>query len=477
MLGDEKPARNDVLFAVGCALAYVIVTLLMPRITPLISADSAGYFEFSAFRTALYPAFLYLCRSLGLSLAQVTSMQLALFAAALSYLLVVLMRLGFPKMLLAIMVALLAGNVLFSSFHRAILSESLFFSLTLLAIAWWLEYLRSTQIGWLMAAGLALGLMIGLRPAGVGLLPLHLLAVWIRRPTVSDRWLAVLFAALPLVVGVGGERLIYYSVQGPTTASIAPNLLFGKAAMLVRPGMRFSGRHAAALAALARELDALYAPVQRIVAEAPTFPIRVQLSAIYEREAQFSVMNETLAAAAQRAGMSEAQLRDMLSRQVIAQNLLGFLELTLVDEVGQWSVMARNFPPTARALSAYADAQPKMTLGGAIPAAVFHSPPQTAAWVVYPGFLIAGIVTFFLALGVIAFILRPALIASFRGFCLFAACYLSAMCQGYTLFVSLVNVWTPRFHMGVFPQITIIALCLVTALILRFAPHRSATKF
>ncbi len=479
MLADEKLARNDVLFAVGCALAYVIVTLLMPRVTPLIASDSLTYLGFSAFRTALYPAFLYLCRSAGLSLSQVTGVQLALFATALSYLLVVLMRNGFPKALLAIMVALMAGNVLFSSFHRAILSESLFLSLTLLAIAWWIEYLRSMRIGWLMAAALALGLMIGLRPAGLGLLPLHLAAVWIRRPKVSDRWLALLFAALPLAVGAGGERLIYYSVQGATTASIAPNLLFGKAAMLIRPDMRFSGRHAATFEALARELDALYAPVQRYVAEAPTFAVRVQLSAIYEGQAQFSVMTEQLAAAAQRARIGEAQLRDMFSRQVIGQNLLGYLKLTLVNEIGQWSVMGRRFPPTARALSAYADAHPGMTLGGAIPAAALHPPPQAAAWVVYPGFLIAGLVSLILAVALIAFIARPALAASFPVFCLLIACFLSAMCQSYTLFVSLVNVWTPRFLMGVFPQIAVIALCLVTALLLRFlvSARRHAGEF
>jgi hypothetical protein len=35
------------------------------------------------------------------------------------------------------------------------------------------------------------------------------------------------------------------------------------------------------------------------------------------------------------------------------------------------------------------------------------------------------------------------------------------MCHAYTLFISLANVWTPRFLMAVFPQIEIIALCLI----------------
>ncbi len=462
----RKLSRSDVVFAVGCALAYAIAVLLLPRYTALVEPDSQTYLAFSGFRSALYPSFLYLCRAIGLSLVEITWVQLAIFAAALTYLLLVLLRNGFARWLLAIMVVVLAGNVLFSSFHRSILTESIYFSLTMVAIAWWIGYLRTRSIGLLMAAGLALGLMIGIRPAGAGLLPLHLLAVWIRRPKACGPLVALVLAGLPVGIIAGGERVLTYAIQGTSVSSLAPNLLFGKAAMLVRPGMTFSGPHAGALQSLAAQLDALYAPLQRIVAQAPSLSVGAQLSAIYEGQAQFSVMNEALAQATTREHTSAATLRTALGRQVIEQNPLGYLRLTLLNDLGQWSVMAHTFPPVAQTLAAYADANPGLTMGGTIPATVFRQAPLRAAIIVYPGFLMAGAVSLLLAVGLLVFIARPTLADSPAGFYLLIATFLSAMCHGYTLFVSLVNLWTPRFLMAVFPQLAVVAVCLTMALIL-----------
>ena len=45
------------------------------------------------------------------------------------------------------------------------------------------------------------------------------------------------------------------------------------------------------------------------------------------------------------------------------------------------------------------------------------------------------------------------------------------MCHGYTLFISLVNEWTPRFLMAVFPFLEIIGLCLALAFLTLAAPY------
>lgn len=468
VLVGRKLSRGDVLFAVGCALAYAITALLAPYHAHLIEPDSASYLAFSPFRTSLYPAFLYLCRMLGLSLVQITWVQLAIFAPALSYFLAALLRSGFPKWLLVLMVLVLAGNVLFSSFHFSILTESISFSLTMAAVGCWIDYLRTRRIGELMAAGLALGLMIGVRPAAVGLLPLHLLAAWLRRPNRFGLWVALLLALLPIGIGIGGERALSYAVHGSGVTSLAPKLLFGKAAMLVRPGMKFTGPHAQALQSLAAQLDAIYAPLQRDVAQAPTLAIRAELSAIYEETAQYRVMTQELAEAARRERTSADSLRVALGRQIMWQNPIGYLRLTLLNDFGQWSVMANNFPSTARKLATYAAAHPGMSLAGAIPANLFHPQPSRAALIIYPGFLMAGVLTLVLAFCVLAFIVRPALADSPAGFYLLIATFLSAMCHSYTLFVGLVNVWTPRYLMLVFPQLEVTAVCLVMALLVNF---------
>jgi hypothetical protein len=44
------------------------------------------------------------------------------------------------------------------------------------------------------------------------------------------------------------------------------------------------------------------------------------------------------------------------------------------------------------------------------------------------------------------------------------SCFLAAMCHSYTLFISLVNEWTPRFLMVVFPHLEIIGLCVLLAM-------------
>lgn len=233
-------SRRGVLFAAGCALAYATAVLVTLPYTPLIQPDSASYLAFSPFRPALYPAFICVCRAIGLTLVEITWVQLAIFSVALCYLLIVLLRNGVPKWLLAIMVLALAGNVLFSSFHLSIVAESIYFSVSVVAVALWIEYFRTAKIAFLMAAGLALGLMIGICLAGLGVVPLHLLAVLVRRPKSAGLLMAVALAAVPVGIDAGSERLLAYAVHGSNITSHLPNLLFGKAAMLIRPGMKFS---------------------------------------------------------------------------------------------------------------------------------------------------------------------------------------------------------------------------------------------
>jgi hypothetical protein len=475
MASEPRTRRNRLLFALGCAVVYALVVHVVPPYTPLTEPDSAAYIEFSPFRPAYYPAFLALCRSLGLGLVGATWVQLLIFAAALAYLLAVLARSGFPKAWLALLVVVLAANPLFSSFHRSILSESITFSLGVVAVALWVDYFGTRRLCSLAGAGLALGMLIGFRLAGLGFLPLHLLAVRIARPRTSPLWLVVLIALVPPLLGAGGERALYYAVHRTGAISQASYLWFAKAAMLIGPDIRFSGPNAEAFAALGRELHADYAPIQQTVAQAPDLAVRAQISAIYEGLAQYSVLNASIERTARVTGLSEAAVRTEFARQVILQNLGGYVRLTLLNELGQWSVAAQNFPPVARALNAYADAHPAdVTAGGRVPAALVHPKASLTGLFIYPAFLAAGGVTLVLAFGFVAFLVRPSLAATPAGFYMSIACFLSAMCHSYTLFISLVNEWTPRFLMAVFPHLEIIGLCVVLAVWRRRAGGKPA---
>jgi hypothetical protein len=473
MLGDTNlqvsdSTRRDHLFVAACVLAYAAAVLIVPPYTPLTEPDSESYILFTPVRTALYPAFLAICRAVGLGLVEITWVQIAIFCVALAYLLTSLLRAGFPRWLLAIFVAMLAANVLFSSFHRAILTESIYFSLSAVAVGLWIDYFRSARLNLLLALGLVLGVMIGVRPAGLGILPMLLIAVWLRRPASLPKWMLLLAVVLPVSVGVGTERLIYRTVHGSVRDSTARNLAMGLSAMLIKPDMSFSGPHAAELNDLGSRLYKKYEPVHRYLEAAPSLPVRTQLSAAYEIEGQFYAFGGEIDEAAQHAGVSAAELEIELGKQIVLRNLRGYLELTLVNQFGQWSVAAQNFPPTARLLATYADANPAISFGGRLSYAYLHPRPTLVGLIVYPAFLIAGAVTLGLTVVFLFFLWRPRLMNSPEGFYLEIAAFFSAMCHGYTLFVSLINEWTPRFLMAVIPQLEIVAMCLVLILLHRF---------
>ena len=459
--------RGDYLFVAVCVLAYAAAVLIVPPYTPLIEPDSSDYIQFTPVRTALYPAFLAICRALGLGLVEITWVQLAIFCAALAYLLTTLLRAAFPRWLLVIFVAMLAGNVLFSSFHRSILTESLYFSLSAVIAGLWINYFKSAHLNYLLAIGLVLGVMIGVRPAGLGILPMLLFTVWLKRPKNMSTWMLVVALVLPVSVGIGAERLIYKAAHGGVRNSTAQNLAMGLSAMLIKPNMTFSGPHAAELNALGAQLYKKYQPVHRFLEAAPSLPVRTQLSAAYEIEGQFFAFGSEIEDAARRTGMSAAELEIELGKQIVYQNLRGYLVLTMVNQLGQWSVAAKNFPPTARLLAAYADANPAISFNGNISYAYLHPPPTLVGLIVYPAFLIAGAATLVLTVVFLVFLWRPRLMESPEGFYLGIAAFFGAMCQGYTLFISLINEWTPRFLMAVIPQLEIVAMCLVLIILHR----------
>jgi hypothetical protein len=452
---------DDRVFAIACAVVYAIIVLVTPPYNPLIDTDTPSYVGFNPMRSVFYPLFVRLFTTIGFGLLQITWVQLVIFSGALAYFLIVLARNGFPRWLLAILVLAMAGNVLFSSFHRSILSESVYFSLTLIAVAQWIDYLRTGHAMRLFWAGIALGLMIGIRLAGVSLVPLHVLAIWLTRPRGTSVWKALVLAVVPIVICIGAERLLYHAVYGNSTVSQAGYLLTGKAALLVQPNMNFSGPYAPVLEPIAAKLYEIYEPARRALDGAPSIGVRAQLSANYEGLGQIGMLASELAAAATREHTTTDTLRLELGKQAIWQNLSGYLRLTALNNFGQWSVAAQHFPPISRGLAAYADTNPAVSFDGRMPYDLLHPAPTTVGLIVYPAFLLVGAVTLLLAVGLLFFIVQPDRATGPEAFYLLVATYLSAMCHVYTLFTALVNVWTPRFLMAVFPQIEIIGLCLI----------------
>jgi len=449
-------------FIVGCVLTYAIIVLLIPSPWSLIEQDSAGFINFVPWRPALYPAFIYGCTALHLSLVQITWVQLSIFCASLAFLLSALLRAGFSKPLVALFVFAVAANVLYSTIQHSILSDSLFFSLGAITLGLWIDYLRTGKVAAIAIAGFVLGLMIGIRLAGMGLIPLHVVAVylcWSKRNVSA----LVMIAALvgPLIGGVGVEYLVYKAAhRGQEHQSRAPYVLFGKGAMLIRSNTVYTGPHAGALTAIGAKVYSIYGPRQRLLADAPLLQVRVLLSAQFEAMAKYDFLTDDIERAAAKEDMSAADLRSDFGKQTIQQNITGFFSLALINDLGLWSVAVRRFPPTAGAITQFLNEHAPikdMDMGDLDP-----TQPSIIGLIAYPVFLAAGAISLVAGLSFSVFLFRPSLANTTDGFFLLLATFFGAICHCYTLFVGLVTGWDPRYLMAIYPELVLIFLCLIS---------------
>jgi hypothetical protein len=452
----------DLALSIGLPVVYATVAILIPPYFPLLQPDSVSYIEFSSTRTALYPLFLKVLLNSGLDLVQITYVQIVLFSLSLSFLLSALLRIGVPRPLTAIFVALLCANVYFSSFHRTILTESLFCTVMMLVTAFLLDFLRSGKSAFLALAALGMGLLIGIRPAAVGLVPILLVAGWLkwRRRDMT----APIFAGIvvvPFVFGVLCEWVAYRTQHGDRRDSIASNLFMGRAAMLARPGVIFTGPHAEILTGLGQKLSAIYEPVHEFLSRVP-LPALPMFTAAYEEVGQDQVMQQEIEQAAQLAGVPKEALLPDLAKQLVLANITGQMRLIFIQYVGQWSIASLTFPSTARAVNKLVDDYPAVPLLRNDPEnIVLHPKARWSSYFIYPAFLVVGLLTLLLTLALGPFLLQPSLAEEPRLRPLFLAAFFSLVCQVYTVSLSFLNIATPRYLMAVFPVICLIAVFTV----------------
>lgn len=325
--------------------------------------DSYGYVDFYSTRTAIYPIFMRALMWLGLSLQAITYVQVAVFCVSLMILIAAMQRASIKRCWIVLFVVLLGSNSYFSSFQRTILTESIGFSVVVVATAFLLEYLRTGQVLWLALAGLFIGLEIGIRSAGIFLLPMLALAVWLKLHH-RNVTIVTLVAALivPPAIAPGFERLIHRVEHGDRADSILPYVLVGKAAMLINDNTVFTGPASVSLNQLGRKLNASYKPAHEYLHSVPSWVAAPTLTAFFEAAAQFQVINKDIAAISDQAGFSPDYLREELGKQAIRANVSGFALLTMTHYCGQWSITALTFPPSAHAVRAYSSSLVKVPL-------------------------------------------------------------------------------------------------------------------
>ena len=255
------------------------------------------------------------------------------------------------------------------------------------------------------------GFSIGIRPPGIMLAPMVVISVWLmwHRRNVS---VLVLIAAVigPLMVGPVVERLLYRLEHGGRLELVLSFALMGKAAMLVREQTTFTGPHAQTLNRLGKELYATYVPVHEFLQNLPSTAALPALTGGYEGIAQFQILTQEIAGWSANTGLPGDVLRNELGYQSITDNIPEYLRLSLIYYIGQWSVTSLTFPPTARTVNNYVATFSPPPLEDRLGKIVFlHPPVSWRSIVVYPAFLIAGLVSLVLTFVLIAFLLHPSL--------------------------------------------------------------------
>ena len=329
------------------------------------------------------------------------------------------------------------------------MTESIFISVSTIGVAFWLDYLRTGRIQFLAAISLCVGLLIAIRPAGIAFLPMIPISIWLqwhRRDVPRTAVAAVVIVSLAL--GPVIEQVIYRAVHGDQQASLIPGTLLGKAAMVVRQDATFTGSHASNLRELGSALYTIYRPVREYLSRVPSLPALPIMTSAYEVMAQYQILNEEIALMSARAGVPGDVLRNELGIQAIRDNIPGYIRLSLIHYIGQWSIMALKFPPTARSINDYVTGYPRVPLADKLDDLYLHPQASHIAVVVYPALLFAGVLTLAVGLLLPIFVVRRFVGDGPLRYVMIAA-FFAATAHVYTLLISFMNVSTPRYLIAV----------------------------
>jgi hypothetical protein len=318
---------------------------------PLINPDSESYLSFDSLRTGGYPFFLSLLKPIIRDLGDYAIAQRWLYAAS-----VLVLGLELLRYLDRLMVAVLAEIVLLANpevdrYHFAIFTESLFLSMSALFVAAALAHLRAGGVVSLATAAVLAGYLVAIRPTGLAFLPALALLVFVR-PGARRRglWRALAATLVPIAAVIALESVFYAAHHSDPRQSLAPAHLFAKAAMLEPPATAMPGARASEPF---QQALASFAPVRRLVAEAPDRPARCLLGVNYESYAQYELALE------ERNRMMPREVPKALmgiALERLGQDIGGYIRLSADHLICLWTLGAAGVTD-ASALRAYIDAR------------------------------------------------------------------------------------------------------------------------
>ena len=242
--------------------------------------DTHTYLNFDPDRTAGYPVFVDAIIAMFGAVEAVPKVQIILSAASSAFLGWCLHRAFRTPVLALFPLCLPIVWSEFAKYQAAIHTESLFVSL--LSVMLGALVLLVTRPTWRRAAvsALACGLAIAVRPAGLSLLPIWPVVLWLIRERCQGRRARMAAAvAAPIALCLLGESLIWRAEHGSGIRPTRADLHLYDKAILMGPTLTTP---VAALPGFVAEDRELAAPLRDLIATAPDFRTRIFLLALAE---------------------------------------------------------------------------------------------------------------------------------------------------------------------------------------------------
>lgn len=425
-------------------LATAIFLLLYSFYSPvqtLIQPDSAGYLDFSAKRSGGYPFFLSALSGIVRGPGDYTVVQRLFYAIAVLLLCFELLRCVERPVIAWLCAVALLFNVEVNRYHFSILTESTFLSVSALFFAGALSHLRAGRLVSLIAAALAVGALIAIRPAGLGFIPALLLlpfAPSIRRLSPAK----LLLAAIAPVLAVTALEWSYYRAHHPgPRQSLAPEFIMAKAGLAEAPGALSSLAAAPPEARpLMQALDHSLAPVRKLIAEAPNEPAHCQLLVNYEVFVQFTFAPDERKLATAHVGQRALAT---IGLERLRHDGASYLRHTLDNLYCMWTLGAATAQERS-ALGSYIDAHSPIPFERGIRLSIAGTRFPPAPLVVRWGMLGLAALLAASASALLVVILRgrrPSFALAFGGLCSIAV-------HATLLFTAMTAVWVPRYVLG-----------------------------
>lgn len=446
LLARSSTAGAAALTIVALAPWLVAAAFYLAHRSITIEADSASYLDWAPDRSSGYPLFLKLAGGRFL-----LPIQLALFAAAASWLALRVGRISRDLILTALLTVAVIANPYVWQLQASIMSEALTTPLLVLLVGLIPSHMVGPRRSTALAMALIAGVLAATRPSNLALLPIPPLAVLIRRggSARSKHRDAALCLAMSLAV-LAADQACTRAVHGPATTSLLGRHTFAKSVLVDAPPLPPAGLSPVERS-LATSAERDFAPVRRVLKSVADRPhIFDTLQGNYEVCLQYACTDRLLSGV----NMPRAELDRALFRvgaERLRENPGAYLALSVKEYRGLWLLNPRKDPRLAREFNAYratSGALPfEQQLGPAV-APVSRDETSRAGAVLRSLFIFLAIVAAVLTVALTAIQLA----GPFRPYIASAwLCLLGT--EAVLIFCALVGIGTPRYTMGMWPML------------------------